>query len=1319
MRILTLTVLVVVVLLTLPMPASAKDFPEDIPQVALDKQPTDPGVLKALQKAGVDKRYVELKTDYGKRGTNKSPYSQTWKDRKSDTYVVLTSSLPMTDARGNKLRIGWLESKGRYYTESTDKSYNNLFWAEASGSQIRLVVKNDQPDGTLMGAEAVYTPQLFIGGNEIRAPPTPILLPIDPVNENYQNNVLEWNYDNCIRRIRVIEGRYFERWILKSNPNDTVQIKHNFAGTLELELGYAADAEGNSLRVSVIGDSEIVEASEFDEAVFPVEIGASLTVYPDADPETTSVDGCTGRFYTAGESWADLRTGSGTEGSDTPDNTYALFIYSDDESGKWRSIYRGGQLFYTAALPDSANISATTLSLRGRSKVDDLGITPSLNIYSFDPASDDDLIAADYETYGSTAYCDTAISYASWDTTDYNDFILNATGIAAVSKTGVSKFGNRDAVYDAGGATPSWSDRLNSELRYWTAEKGEGYKPTLVITYTALPTVTTQAASDVEDTTATGNGNITNIGSANCTRRGIVWDTTSYGDPGNVSPAVSDYDNDVGTDGNFGTGAFTESLTSLPTGDTIYARAYAQNEGGYNYGGEVSFLTKPAAPTNVAATDGDHTDKVVITWTKSTGATGYKVYEGANLLDTLGDVATYDDSTAPAGTIDNAGTASASDGTFLAHVVLSLAGESTANGTSRTYKVVALNATGDSDDSTTDAGYRSVGAITYQWQRSAADSDENFSNIAGGTTDPYNDTGAPANGDGRYFQCIVSSVGASNSPQTSTSDRGCRAAAPTVTTEACSGFDLLWAIVNGEITNTGSALTTTVGFDYGLTTSYGSEWTSTGSWNTGDEFWAKLFPLTPATLFHYRAKAYNGFWGYGGDKVFSTKGSPTLYEYLNTGGDGDSEHIYSGNWTAEQFTSDNVSHTITSVRIPLKRVGTSPNIVTLSITRANSDNFSTGADLSVAYLNGDAMTTSYVWYDFDIPDITLDASSKYAIVVRATAGTATDYMLWQKDSSGGIDNAVGSHSQNSGITWTTDSPADYLFEIWGETVISVEGANVFSDYIEDGDWLIALTYKNMYTPYYPDEDTETYFNLQFIDNTTVKAQVSCPAWGYRPGSIYLSKSLADTLDWGSTNFKVRLIGNFTGNPNADYALTALDWKGDELTFLDRWVIAQANAIGTYDGTTLTVDVADKGELLNDAGHVMFSIGIPELNIVRPDLFETVTRYPTITTTPGEHTLQESTDWETRLGPQIVVMLNRAGALIGQEDGRGVGGALCFVGFLIVVAILAAAGQLVIGLCLGYPVLLSGAWFGLLDWTFVGLVAFAMIVVFAYIKFMIR
>ncbi|MFC1708973.1 hypothetical protein ACFL2J_02790, partial [Candidatus Omnitrophota bacterium] len=221
--------------------------------------------------------------------------------------------------------------------------------------------------------------------------------------------------------------------------------------------------------------------------------------------------------------------------------------------------------------------------------------------------------------------------------------------------------------------------------------------------------------------------------------------------------------------------------SSLSNGTAYHYKIFTQDSNGnYNAGtvptgSPATPAAAPDAPTNVSATDGDHTDKVTITWTKSSGATGYRVYEGSNELDTLGDVATYDDTLAAAGTI-TPGTADASDGTSTAHVALSLSSQSANNGASRTYKVVAFNGGGDSPDSDTDDGYRGVGALTYQWQRSAADSDADYSNISGGTTASYNDTAAPSNGDGRYFKCVQDATGATQ--QTSTSDRGYRLQAP-------------------------------------------------------------------------------------------------------------------------------------------------------------------------------------------------------------------------------------------------------------------------------------------------------------------------------------------------------------------------------------------------------------------------------------------------------------------------------------------------------------------------------------------------------------
>lgn len=359
---------------------------------------------------------------------------------------------------------------------------------------------------------------------------------------------------------------------------------------------------------------------------------------------------------------------------------------------------------------------------------------------------------------------------------------------------------------------------------------------------TTAPTVTTQAASGIEATTATGNGNITVLGTGgNCEERGFDWDIDS-GSP---------YTYDDTETGDFSTGAYTLTLTSLSTGVTIYYRAKAYDGYDWGYGSEQTFLTKPAAPTNVSATDGTYTDKVTITWTKSTGATNYVVYrDGGNVSGTLGDVATYNDSGAGVSYI-TAGAAVASDGDYTAYVTLSLTGQSANHGIASTYYVVASNATGNSSNSSTNDGYIGVGSLTYQWQRSAADSDASYSNISGGTTLPYDDIGAPTNGNGRYFKCVMDATGASQ--QTSTANRGYRQTelgdiSSMTGTVTSTSIVLIWAKATG-------ASETLVRY---RTNTYPSSTTDGELGYSGTNYHCTIEDLTPGQVYYIAA------WGSGG-----------------------------------------------------------------------------------------------------------------------------------------------------------------------------------------------------------------------------------------------------------------------------------------------------------------------------------------------------------------------------------------------------------------------------------------------------------------------
>ena len=110
----------------------------------------------------------------------------------------------------------------------------------------------------------------------------------------------------------------------------------------------------------------------------------------------------------------------------------------------------------------------------------------------------------------------------------------------------------------------------------------------------AEPTVTTQAVTDITQTTATGNGNITDLGAPNPTEHGVVWSTS-------LNPTIADSKT---TDGAVSaTGAFTSSITGLTPGTLYHVRAYATNTQGTVYGDDVTFTTYSTATITTSVTN--------------------------------------------------------------------------------------------------------------------------------------------------------------------------------------------------------------------------------------------------------------------------------------------------------------------------------------------------------------------------------------------------------------------------------------------------------------------------------------------------------------------------------------------------------------------------------------------------------------------------------------------------------------------------------------------------------------------------------------------
>lgn len=218
---------------------------------------------------------------------------------------------------------------------------------------------------------------------------------------------------------------------------------------------------------------------------------STLTTYPQANGTDNPVDGYLARD-SIDETWATIIAGAGTTalsgnglGAGTAIQIVA-FRSSASINDRYVNLIRGIACFDTSSLTSSASISSAVLSVYGSNKIDDASKTPNIDVYAATPASTTAIDSGDFQQIGSTSQTGSPISYASWNTAGYNDFTFNATGRGNVSKTGVSKFGFRNANYDVAATTPNMgSGYLRAYLNgYYSGETGTTKDPKLVVTYT-------------------------------------------------------------------------------------------------------------------------------------------------------------------------------------------------------------------------------------------------------------------------------------------------------------------------------------------------------------------------------------------------------------------------------------------------------------------------------------------------------------------------------------------------------------------------------------------------------------------------------------------------------------------------------------------------------------------------------------------------------------------------------------------------------------------------------------------------------------------
>lgn len=414
---------------------------------------------------------------------------------------------------------------------------------------------------------------------------------------------------------------------------------------------------------------------------------------------------------------------------------------------------------------------------------------------------------------------------------------------------------------------------------------------------------------------------------------------------------------------------------------------------------------------------------------------------------------------------------------------------------------------------------------------------------------------------------------------------------------------------------------------------------------------------------------------------------------------------YGDIWHAQSFHVVN-PHTVSLVKLYIDRVGT-PGYVTVSIREtsgATASAIPTGGDLVSVTVDGDYFPTSQVWYDFPLAETELEGNTSYAIVVRAEYSS----VRWGCAIAGVVETGTASDSIDGGYSWLPDLP-DFLFQVWGEGVLLINQAAVFTKYMESGDMLFCAEYLNVCPPYYPTHDPARYFQVQLIgiDHTTVLATSPCRAWGNLPASIYLSADSAASLEEGVAYY-IRIQGNFGSQPSGEYQLTADDWQGKDLDLLDAWCIRTARSMEVYSGILYTGSDPARGAVLNGEGGPLFDRGIPYLYETRPDLFQVAPHalggYPF-----GDPNIGMGGDWETTMGSDFTTSMGQAGGIVGLTA-KEMATALAIAVFLTLALVCSIVGSAGMGLVLASPVPAFAAWAG-----FWSPSAFAiMIIAFAYV-----
>lgn len=168
--------------------------------------------------------------------------------------------------------------------------------------------------------------------------------------------------------------------------------------------------------------------------------------------------------------------------------------------------------------------------------------------------------------------------------------------------------------------------------------------------------------------------------------------------------------------------------------------------------------------------------------------------------------------------------------------------------------------------------------------------------------------------------------------------------------------------------------------------------------------------------------------------------SDSLFEFYNHAVEVDnSDYIWGANWGGQTFTPS-VGHTITSVKLFLKRAGTVSGNFVVSI-QATTSSKPNGTEICTGSIVASTVGTSaYTEYEITLGSSSgaLEASTMYAIVVNATGGTNNENSIQFFGIGSGEGEYTGGNwneSGDSGASWSITANEDHPFKEYGTPTI--------------------------------------------------------------------------------------------------------------------------------------------------------------------------------------------------------------------------------------------------------------------------------------------